>query len=517
MSAVTSLGAVSGFGLGVDALVAGALEERTALRAVRRFSTEGLRSVPAALVPGFDEPRLKSDHQGRADELAIAFAVAAGREALGDRDPADIGLVVGTNLEETAPISALVDRIAAALGLGGPRAAVSTACASGATALALGSEWVERGVCSRVLAGGTDVITPTVYAGFQVLGAMSEGPCRPYDDRRGMGLGDGAAFCLLEASGGPRILGWGTSADGHHPTQPAPDGRGVQAALRAALEHAGVDGVDHVHTHGTGTTANDNAELRGIFAALDRTLCSSSKGMLGHTQGAAGALEVVLSLALAARGRVPGTVGLQSPRAGVPDEVLKAGRSRRVDRIASTNSAFGGLNIALLLGEGPIPTRRCRRVTEERRVELAPDARPQARGFDPRRLDPSALLLIAAVNAALGGRPVRRGQARRIGLVVDQPRVPATSLRSLRTSIEEGGAPGLHAAAFANALRVAPTGACTRALGLRGPTDVLCGGLEVALAHAHVLAEERDLDAVVCASVDEDLGARSILLLSASA
>ena len=518
MSAVVGLGAVSGFGIGVDALVRGALAEHSALRPVQRFDVDELSGAPAALVPGYDRPPLEADHAGRADDLCAEFAVLAAREALGDCDPAEVGLVLGTNLEESGSLEALVQRIASTLGLGGPRLAVSTACASGAGAIALGAELVERGDCAAVLAGGADVITPTVYAGFDVIGAMSTDACRPFDERRGMGLGDGAAFCLLERRGAVFVLGSGSAADGHHATQPAPDGRGVARALTDALAHAHRTHVDHVHLHGTGTDANDVPEARGVRAALGEVLVSSTKGLLGHTQGAAGALEVVLSLALRRVGRIPGTTGLQQPRPGTPDTLVRRSRELSVDVVASTNSAFGGVNTALVLGSGSAPVRRRRPVGLGPLVRLGPDAMPRLRGFDPRRVDRSGLLLIGVVDALLQEAELRiaRRNRDRVGLIVGQPRAPQSSRTALRDSIERDGLMGMHAASFANALRVAPTGACTRALGLRGPANVVCAGGAsgvLALRHALVLAEERDLDAVIAATVDERHGATAVLVV----
>jgi 3-oxoacyl-[acyl-carrier-protein] synthase-1 len=251
----------------------------------------------------------------------------------------------------------LVQALRALSGFEGPVAVISNACASSGKVFASANRWLEVGVVDAVLVGGADSLCQTTLRGFRSLGLLSEEPTRPFSaDRRGINIGEGAAFALIERTGeGPRLLGVGESADAHHMTTPDPEGRGAQAAMQAALDDAGASAsdVDYVNAHGTGTRFNDAMEAHAIRSCLGHAgdpIVVSTKGYVGHMLGAAGATEAVFVLESLRGGWTPASVGADplEPDIGlhVPTEVCEGEL-----RLALSNSfAFGGSNVSVLFG-----------------------------------------------------------------------------------------------------------------------------------------------------------------------
>jgi 3-oxoacyl-[acyl-carrier-protein] synthase II len=395
---VTGVGAVTPLGVG-----ARALHERW---------SAGVCAIRDGEAPCADfDPRdfLTAKEARRADRFT-QLAIAACAEALadagwdGDRvgglpyDGARIGCVLGTGIggistlvdgqdalrergaESVSPLSVplmMSNAGAAALsmrhGLRGPSLAVSTACASGANALGCALRMLQCGEADAVVAGGSEAgLTPLARAAFGALDALSKsGVSRPFDVRRdGFVMGEGAAVLVLERAGdahgrGARVLGtlrgYGASSDAHHLTAPREDGKGQAAAMTAAMTDAGVHAgeIDYVNAHGTSTPLNDRAETHAIKLALGERAgqipVSSTKSVIGHLLGAAGAVEAVATL-LALRERiVPPTLGLSEPEEGLDlDYVPDAARPLLVgaDRpaLALSNSfGFGGHNAVLCL------------------------------------------------------------------------------------------------------------------------------------------------------------------------
>ena len=251
----------------------------------------------------------------------------------------------------------LVRTLRALTGLEGPAAIVSNACASSGKAFASAQRWIDAGIVDAVLVGGADSLCQITLRGFRSLGLISNEPSRPFSrERRGINIGEGAAFVLLERRGqGPRLLGVGESGDAHHMTTPDPEGHGAQRAMEEAIADAGVSAsdIDYVNAHGTGTAFNDAMEARAIRATLGNRsdpFVVSTKGYVGHTLGAAGAIEAVFVLETLRNGWIPASlgadpldpeIGLNIPTARVDAEV----------RIALSNSfAFGGSNVSLVFG-----------------------------------------------------------------------------------------------------------------------------------------------------------------------
>ncbi len=253
-----------------------------------------------------------------------------------------------------------------AFGFGGPVSIVANACASGANAVGEAFEWIRSGRSSRVVAGGYDALSELVYAGFDALQALSPTTCRPFEAARdGLGLGEGAAVVLMESlesaldRGAPilgEVLGYGAATDGHHLTQPHPQGDAALATMRAACAQAGIGPgeVGYINAHGTGTVLNDGAEAMAISrwagGDAERIRVSSVKGSIGHLLGGAGAVEVVACLMGLGGGWLPVGVGEGQPDPACVFPLVRKPTSMRVDRMLTNSFGFGGANASVLLG-----------------------------------------------------------------------------------------------------------------------------------------------------------------------
>jgi 3-oxoacyl-(acyl-carrier-protein) synthase len=318
---------------------------------------------------------------GRAAELLVAAADdLCGRVAL-DVAPERLGVVVGTALGgveegEHAVGERRPGRLAGArydgpgrtlarhLGARGPVLTVSTACASGATALGLAADLLHARRADLVVAGGYDILCRFVMRGFDALRSLTRERVRPFDRRRsGLLLGEGAALVAMAREGRPRLgrlLGHASTSDGSHIAAPDPEGRGLEFAVRAAMADAGVGATDIelVSAHGTGTPLNDRIETAVLHRVLGpRALeipTNSIKGALGHTMGAAATLEAIMCLLAARHGLVPPTVGLEEvDPACALGHVQGAALPWRPRVSLSTSLGFGGCNAALVLEGGP--------------------------------------------------------------------------------------------------------------------------------------------------------------------
>jgi len=393
---VTGLGAVCGYGEGVDALWNGLLSGRTSIGAFRRFDSSRHRTQVAAEVPGElgDGAAPLRDRQRLS--LADRFALAAAREALLQsslavpHDTAAAGVFFGSStggmweseryyahllgrLPGRAQLDWVTsqqyngpgDAVARWAGVQGPVETLSSACTSGALAIAAAADALRDGEIELALAGGSDSLCELTYAGFNALRAVDPAACRPFRaDRAGMSLGEGAAVLVLETlehaqARGARplaeLLAAASTCDAHHMTAPAPDGRGAVAAVRQALAEAalGASAVDFVNAHGTGTPLNDAAEWQALLATFDGRAATlpvtATKASVGHLLGAAGALEAVATvLTLAHRRLHPAPGGGTVDPAAPAQLVLGEGTAADVDIGLSVNLAFGGSNAALV-------------------------------------------------------------------------------------------------------------------------------------------------------------------------
>jgi 3-oxoacyl-[acyl-carrier-protein] synthase II len=388
--AIVGVGAVSPFGWDVASLRTGLRAGRTAVGPFDRFDASRHRTRLAAQVPpppsGLRFPRRSS--------LADRYALAAAREALaaaglrgvalGSGCGVFFGSSTGGMLESewwfdalsrgAARDSLLVpqqfsapgDAVARENGVAGPVETVSAACASAAMALARALDALRSGEVALALAGGSDSLCQLTYAGFNALRSVDEAPSRPFRrDRVGLSLGEGAAVLVLEPLDRARsrgavplalLAGAGESCDAHHMTAPDPSGAGAERAIRLALDSAGVgpEAIAFVNAHGTGTPHNDAAESAALHAVFgDRAAAipvTSTKALVGHLLGSAGALEAVATI-LDLRDRTVHPM----PPGGDPDDALDLdlvlGTPRAVPAAThalSTNLAFGGANASLV-------------------------------------------------------------------------------------------------------------------------------------------------------------------------
>ncbi|KMN49135.1 3-oxoacyl-ACP synthase [Chromobacterium violaceum] len=250
------------------------------------------------------------------------------------------------------------------LGLTGPALVISTACSSSAKALASAARLIRSGQCDAVIAGGADSLCRFTVAGFAALDSVGVDGCNSMSrNRDGIHIGEAAALFLLSGEPGPvKLAGWGETADAHHISAPEPGGRGALAAMREALEHAGLApaDIDYINLHGTATRQNDAMEslaISQLFGAA--TPVSSTKGLTGHTLGAAGALEAAicwLALQDNPQGLLPihqwdGDADPELPSLTLADIGHALGRPPR--RALSNSFAFGGSNACLILEASP--------------------------------------------------------------------------------------------------------------------------------------------------------------------
>ncbi|CAN5548004.1 beta-ketoacyl-ACP synthase II [soil metagenome] len=250
-----------------------------------------------------------------------------------------------------------------ALGVSAPCLVIANACASGTNAIGHAFECIRSGRYQRVLAGGYDAISELVFVGFDALQAATAEKCRPFDAARtGMVIGEGAAILALEnyaaaAARGANILaeivGYGLSTDNHHLTQPNPSGSAARQAMEAALERAQLEptAIDYINAHGTATPFNDAAEGRAIAELFQqRVPVSSTKGMMGHSLGAAGAIEAVISLLALRHQFLPPNINFRETDAEMNlDIVANVARPARLRTVLSNSFGFGGTNASVIL------------------------------------------------------------------------------------------------------------------------------------------------------------------------
>ena len=245
--------------------------------------------------------------------------------------------------------------VAEALGLQGPCLTVSTACSSSAKVFANAERLIRLGLADAAVVGGVDTLCDSVLFGFNALELVSPEPCRPFDvARRGISIGEAAGFALLEradaAPDAPQLLGYGESTDAHHMSTPHPEGLGAELALRDALARAGLDAgrVDYINLHGTASLKNDEVEAALVGRAFgERTRASSTKGLTGHTLGAAGILEAVLTLLALRDGVVPGNAGTLVPDPACGPSFAWHTERRELHVALSNSFGFGGNNACL--------------------------------------------------------------------------------------------------------------------------------------------------------------------------
>lgn len=389
LSACTVTGAP---GIGRTPWLSALAEGRSALEP-NRFSRAPLDTW-IGRVPALDDmalPDALQDWDCRATRLAwtalqadgFARAVHEARRRHGD---ARVGLVLGTSASTIAVSEAAYRELQAdggfpqarrrpalntlhgltrfvqlALGLQGPAMTVSTACSSGAKALASAGRWLTAGVVDAVVVAGVDALCESVLWGFHALQLTAPEACRPLDAQRcGISVAEGAAFVLLtrdDPAAQVALRGWGESNDAHHLSAPHPQGLGAERALEAALAHAGVavEAIDHVNLHATATPQNDAVEAAVAarrYAA--HTSFSATKGLHGHTMGAAGLVEVVVCALAIEHALHAGVPGCEQSDTALAHRLSPRPLQGPPIRVAASHSfGFGGNNAVVIVGGRP--------------------------------------------------------------------------------------------------------------------------------------------------------------------
>ncbi|MDB6097884.1 MAG: 3-oxoacyl-[acyl-carrier-protein] synthase [Gammaproteobacteria bacterium] len=276
------------------------------------------------------------------------------------RDPISGTLPASFEYGTTHNSFSVADYLRRRCGLEGPAVAVSAACASSAKVFGSARRMIEAGLIDAALVGGADSLCLTTLYGFHSLQLSSASPCRPFDAARdGISVGEAAAFALLErvpenlAANSVLLLGVGESSDAYHMSAPHPEGLGAKRAMQAALRIGSMEpsDIDYINLHGTGTPSNDRSESQAVTSLFGPTTpCSSTKGATGHTLGAAGALEAVISALAIQNGLMPG--GIQSTRIDptLTAHYIRENRRAPVRRVLSNSFGFGGTNCSLIFG-----------------------------------------------------------------------------------------------------------------------------------------------------------------------
>ncbi len=387
---VTGLGVVTPLGATaattMDALISGT----RAMGPITLFDTAGCRSNIGAQITDLRVSDVAPADEAEGWSRTDAMAVTAAREALaGVDDDVPIDLVLGgttAGMFETEdvlakmhrdpaarrpleqmlshPLSATPDRLQGAVRRFRRARTICSACSSGANALLVGASWLETGKSERVLAGGADGLCRLTFTGFSCLGALSADPCRPFDVRRnGLNLGEGAAFLLIETEEAARrrgatpiveLRGWAVGAEAHHITNPQASGEMAAQVMQAALQRAELapSDIDYVNAHGTATKLNDKMESAAIRTALGHDVpVSSTKGQLGHTLGAAGAVEAAIAAIAIQRGVMPPTVGLEDVDPDCRLHHVTSARQKPLRAVMSNSFGFGGSDAAIVVAD----------------------------------------------------------------------------------------------------------------------------------------------------------------------
>jgi 3-oxoacyl-[acyl-carrier-protein] synthase II len=401
---VTGFGAVTPLGNDAPETWRAALAGESGIDWIRAFDANGFPVRVAAEVKDFDASGAASPKERRKLDRNVLLALAAGREAvehagLNGFDPHRVGIAFGSAIGGIAGIiqqaeilrergferispsfipSVLVDaasgQLAISLGIRGPNYAPVSACATGSHAVGEAAELIKRGDADAMLAGGTEAaIQPIILAGFVAMRGLAvenENPphaSRPFDaTRAGFVMGEGACVLVLEELEAARargatvyaeVLAYGTSNDAHHMAQPEPEAIGVAEMMRAAIDRAGLkpEDVDYINAHGTSTPLGDAAETKAIKDVFGdhayELAVSSTKSMMGHCFGAAGAIEALMCVLALHEGKLPPTINYEQPDP-VCDLDYVPNEARDADvRVALSNAmGLGGHNACVLVG-----------------------------------------------------------------------------------------------------------------------------------------------------------------------
>jgi 3-oxoacyl-[acyl-carrier-protein] synthase II len=457
---------------------------------------------------------------------------------------------------------ALSEGVSGAFGMKGPCLSIDTACAASANAIGYASELIRSGQADAVVTGGAESLSTVLFAGFNSLQSLSPVPAAPYSlHRQGLSLGEGAGVLILaredvaKNAGAPvlaEVVGYGLSADGYHPTAPHPEGKGASRAIRAALGAAGVAPADvrYVNSHGTGTPKNDPAETNATKAGLGdeaarKVAVSSTKSMIGHLLGAAGAVENIVTIKALQHQIAPPTANFEEPDPECDlDYVPNQSRPLEMKYAISNNFAFGGANACVVLAragatEEPPPAADFDTVvitglaalttagvgadalwqafqsqqictsdesgTRVGRVDFDPS--PWLSPRERRRIDRLGVFSIIASKLALedAGITVSDENRERIGCIFGTGSGPVESLEAFTKPLLQEGPAAANPAVFPNTVYNAAGGQVAMHVGAIGPASTVTAGHAAgasALIYAADLVASNQADAMICLAAD---------------
>ncbi|HHT9134351.1 MAG TPA: beta-ketoacyl-[acyl-carrier-protein] synthase family protein [Candidatus Avalokitesvara rifleensis] len=395
---ITGVGAITPVGSDKEAFWEAILAGKSGVDDVTCFDTSQHKVHKGCEVKDFDFRDYIDNGSTESFGRGSQFAIAAAKLALDDSrlklsaiDPERIGVSVGTTGGEIQilekidllryeneegqidsrlflqhPCNNIPANIAKVFGFKGPNTIIPTACAAGNYAIGYACDLIKLGRVDFMLAGGSDPFSKVAFTGFSRLAAVAPDVCRPFDkNRKGMLIGEGAGILLLESLGSAlargvdiyaEIIGYGLSCDSYHITIPHPEGDGVISCVKKALQDARInpEDVQYISAHGTGTVANDKAEtisIKKVFGRhANKLMVSSIKSMMGHTMGAASAIETIACALTVKNDKVPPTINYETkdPECDL-DYVPNVSREHRVDIALNTAYAFGGNNSCLVV------------------------------------------------------------------------------------------------------------------------------------------------------------------------
>ncbi|CAB5499385.1 3-oxoacyl-[ACP] synthase (EC 2.3.1.41) FabV like [uncultured Gammaproteobacteria bacterium] len=267
----------------------------------------------------------------------------------------DTGKLPNIDMLYTDNTSSVQRYVCRSLGLTGVGMVISTACSSSAKVFASAHRYIAAGLFDAVVVGGVDSICLTTLYGFNSLQLISEDICRPWDkNRQGINIGEAAGFMLLEKSANNNYIhltGYGESSDAHHISSPHPEGVGGKIAIKKALTSSGINpsDVDYINLHGTATLSNDYSESRGLSSVFNsEIICSSTKGMTGHTLGAAGINEAIICTLALENSIIPANINLHTIDDNLPIRVPTKCIKQSLNHVMSNSFGFGGSNCSLI-------------------------------------------------------------------------------------------------------------------------------------------------------------------------
>lgn len=341
----------------VDAVEAVALPER-----LREFDCRNNRLALLALEQdGFLETVAAARARHGAGRIAVFLGTSTSgilstELAYQGRDPATGKLPAAFRYDTTHNLDATTEFVRRVLGLTGPAMTISTACSSSAKVFCLAERFIRMGLADAAVVGGVDSLCHTTLYGFTSLQLVAPDICRPYDTaRRGLTIGEAGGFALLERGVGElQFMGYGETSDAYHMSTPHPDGDGARRAMLEALARArlATNEIDYINLHGTATPANDLAEGRAVHGIFGTgTPCSSTKGVTGHTLGAAGITEAAIAMLSIEHDFLPGSSTTREVDPATQCAIALRGETRKLRHVMSNSFGFGGNNCALVFGK----------------------------------------------------------------------------------------------------------------------------------------------------------------------